>query len=146
MRRFLWDDEVIPIERTEAAIAQSGRLVAERTGGLWGMRLHGDATLCGFSGLWPFRDPPELELVFGVAEPLWGRGYAPEIARALMTHCFTELRMPSIRASSDAANAASIRVLQKLGFRMLERRDAGGLDTVFFEAMPSSLPPLGKVR
>lgn len=140
VRRFLWDDEIIPIERTDAAIAQSGRMVAERTGGLWGMWLEQDAPgLHGFAGLWPFRDPPEIELVFGVAEPIWGRGYAPEVARAVTRYGFASLGLPIVRASTDAANAASIRVLEKLGFTLVERREAGGLDTVFFQVTRPSL-------
>jgi RimJ/RimL family protein N-acetyltransferase len=36
VRRFLWDDEVIPIARAAAAIDQSDRLFREHRFGLWG--------------------------------------------------------------------------------------------------------------
>ncbi len=133
VRRFLWDDESIPMARTRAAVDLSHQLFEARRHGLWCARLKDAPELCGFGGLWPFRDPPEFELVYGVAERLWGRGHATEIAEAIVRHCTRTLGMPAVRASTDIGNVASIRVLEKLGFRLLERRTAEGLDTVFYE-------------
>jgi len=145
VRRFLWDDEIIPIGRAAEAIDQSQRLFRERRFGLWGAwicperaedlasrRAAGPRELSAFVGLWPFRDPPEIELVYGVAPPLWGTGVATEIARAVIAYCFDTLAMPSIHASTDAANVASIRVLEKLGFTFARRGQVSGLDTVFY--------------
>lgn len=136
VRRFLWDGEAIPIGRAADAIDQSERLFREHRFGLWGVwtgRERAEGELRAFAGMWPFREPPEIELVYGVAEPLWGQGVATEIARAVIAHCFDALDMPSVRASTDAMNAASIRVLEKLGFSFLRRTTVGGLDTVFYE-------------
>jgi [ribosomal protein S5]-alanine N-acetyltransferase len=134
VRRFLWDDQAIPIARTKAAIEQSHRLFGERHFGLWGAwSIEGPPTLVGFGGLWPFREPPELELLFGVSEPHWGRGYATEIAKAVIEYCFDSLAMPLVRASTDVGNVASIRVLEKLGFGFVFRSPVGGLDMVFYE-------------
>ena len=133
VRRFLWDGEVIPMARTLAAIEQSQRMFGEQGFGLWGMWPTDSPNLSGFGGLWPFRDPPELELLYGVAEHLWGRGYATEVAQALIEYCFGSLDMPLVRASTDAANVGSIRVLEKLGFGLMRRSTVGGLNTVFYE-------------
>jgi RimJ/RimL family protein N-acetyltransferase len=133
VRRFLWDDEIIPLARAEEAVATSVALFAERRFGLWAVRVKGTPAIAGFAGLWPFRDPPEFELLYGVAQPLWGRGYAVEASRAVLDYCYTSLSIPSVRASTDAANTASVRVLEKLGFTPLRRGMAGGLNTVFFE-------------
>ena len=131
VRRFLWDGEIIPHARTVEAIATSGRLFGERRYGLWIARCVDTHHLVGFAGLWPFRDPLEIELLYGTAESSWGRGYASEISGAVVDYCFTALDI--LAASTDAANAASIRVLDKLGFRPTRRAEVGGLDTVFFE-------------
>ncbi len=125
VRRHLWDGEVIPPERTAALVARSAALHAERGLGLWGARLAGGDDLIGFAGYWHFHEPPALELGYGVAEAHWGRGYATEIAGALVRYGFDTLGLAEIRASLDAANAASARVLAKLGF-LFERRAAGG--------------------
>jgi [ribosomal protein S5]-alanine N-acetyltransferase len=133
VRRFLWDDEVIPIERTRGVVELSQRLFAERGFGLWGAWPPDSSHLIGFGAFWPFRDPPEFELLYGVAEPQWGTGYAPEIAQAVLTYCFDTLGLRAVRASTDAGNVASVRVLEKLGFAFAERKTVGGLDTVFYE-------------
>jgi RimJ/RimL family protein N-acetyltransferase len=133
VRRFLWDDEVIPIARTHASIEQNLRMFAELRHGLWGVWPIDAPALSGFAGLWPFRDPPELELLYGIAEHAWGNGYATEAAQAVATYCFESLGMPAVRASTDVANVASIRVLEKLGFQLTRRSTVGGLDTVFYE-------------
>lgn len=138
VRRFLWDDEVIPSERAAEAVATSGELFDRHRFGLWTVRLKGSPAIQGFAGIWPFRDPPEFELLFGVAEALWRQGYAVEAASAVLAYCAAVLDMPRIRASTDAGNVASIRVLHKLGFAEVRRATVGGLDTIFFErgAMP----------
>jgi ribosomal-protein-alanine N-acetyltransferase len=133
VRRFLWDDEIIPIARTRAAIEHSQAMFAGEAYGLWGVRPSASPNLIGFAGLWPFRDPPDLELLYGVTEQLWGHGYAAEIAQAVMTYCFDTLDMPIIRASTDVANAPSVRVLEKLGFHCVRRSTVNALDTVFYE-------------
>jgi ribosomal-protein-alanine N-acetyltransferase len=135
VRRFLWDDEIIAPARTAEAIAMSERLFRERRYGLWMARQRGSERLIGFGGLWLFRDPPEIELLYGTAESGWGQGYGPEIARAIVDYCFTVVGMSVIVASSDAANTASIRVLDKLGFQETRRAEVGGLDTTFFELL-----------
>jgi [ribosomal protein S5]-alanine N-acetyltransferase len=130
--RYLWDSEIIPLARTRDVIAQSERLFAARDHGLWGAWTADSRRLCGFAGLWPFRDPPEMELLYGVAEDLWGQGYATEIAQAIVRHCLDQLQMPVLRASTDAGNAASVRVLEKLGFVFDRRATVDGLETVFY--------------
>ena len=131
VRRYLWDGEIIPIERTRFVVELSERMFRDERFGLWGA-WQAD-TLIGFTGLWRFREPPDLELLYGLAEPSWGRGHATEIARAIVDYCFETLDMPVVRASTDVGNAKSTRVLDRLGFRFDRRATVGGLDTVFYE-------------
>jgi len=133
VRRYLWDDEIIPRERTDEAIATSDDLFEQHDFGLWVLRERIDHSLVGFAGLWPFREPQQFELLYGVNERLWGRGYGVEAARAVIDYAFGTLKMPLIRASTDKANVASVRVLEKVGFAMTRRETVNGIDTVFFE-------------
>jgi ribosomal-protein-alanine N-acetyltransferase len=133
VRRYLWDNETILLERTIATIDTSERLFTDYHFGLWGAWARESHGLVGFGGLWYFRDPPALELLYGVGEETWGRGYAGEIARAVIDYGFGPLDMPEIRASTDAANQQSVRVLEKLGFTLTRRAEVAGLDTVFYE-------------
>jgi ribosomal-protein-alanine N-acetyltransferase len=133
VRRFLWDDEIISRARTDEALSLSEELFERHDFGLWLLRARIDRSLIGFAGIWPFRDPQEFELLYGVDDRMWGHGYAVEASRAVISYCFSRLNMTVIRASTDVANAASVRVLQKLGFKQVRRETVNGLDTLFFE-------------
>ena len=135
VRHFLWDGEVIPIERTREVIETSSRLFDERGFGLWALCRHGCHDLLRFAGYQFFRSPPELELVFGVASNHWGQGFATEAARAVIQYGFEVLGFDDIAASTDSPNAASLRVLGKLGMRLQRRAVVDALDTCFYSLM-----------
>lgn len=135
VRRFLFDDEVLTRGRAAELVEESVRLARDEGTGLWGARLHGASELIGFCGFWYFRDPPELELLFALAEPHWGRGLATEMAAAMLRHGFDTLGFTRTAGSTDAANVASARVMEKAGMRFVRRATVGGLETVFYEAL-----------
>jgi len=62
-------------------------------------------------------------LGFYVAKAYWGRGLATEAARVFVDYGFQELKLPRIISSVEVGNAASVRVLQKLGFRCVRREE-----------------------
>lgn len=67
------------------------------------------------------RDPQrpwEAELGYELAPDHWGRGYATEAAGALLAFAFGALRLHRVVAHCVADNAASARVLAKLGFQL----------------------------
>jgi ribosomal-protein-alanine N-acetyltransferase len=55
-------------------------------------------------------------LGYWLGVPHLGRGYMTEAARAAMTHAFDVLRLHRVEAAAQPNNAASIRVLERLGF------------------------------
>lgn len=61
----------------------------------------------------------DYELGYWIARPYWGRGYAPEAARALMTEAENTLNISRFIAGVFADNPASMRVLTKIGFKKL---------------------------
>ena len=115
VRRFLWDDRVLSLEQTRDFVMQSAWWFEHQGYGLWGAH-DADGTLVGFCGYGFFRDEHELELLYGVAESQWLQGYAREMAEAMVAYGFDTLRLAEIRASTDAPNAGSQRVLKRLGF------------------------------
>lgn len=131
--RFLWYGKIISLDRTTEIVTASEQLFRERRFGLWSAWGAACTQLIGFGGFWYFRNPPELELLFGVRESQWGHGYATEISGAVVEYGFGALGFDRIRASTDGENVASARVLEKLGFRSLKRAVVGGLDTSFYE-------------
>jgi ribosomal-protein-alanine N-acetyltransferase len=80
-----------------------------------------DERYIGYSGLYPNFRPGgsvagEAVLAFCLARAYWGRGLATEAGRAFVNLGFEQLRLKRIVAVADVRNAASIRVLEKLGF------------------------------
>ncbi|MCP5432338.1 MAG: GNAT family N-acetyltransferase [Alphaproteobacteria bacterium] len=61
-----------------------------------------------------------VELGYWLGEPYWGRGLASEAAKAVVDYGFAVFDLPAIRAGHFEENAASARVLGKLGFRYLD--------------------------
>ena len=75
-----------------------------------------------FVGWFHFRphrpNPQELELGYRLKQAYWGRGYATEMSRALLHWGFVELGLPRIVATTLYANAASRRVMEKIGLKL----------------------------
>ncbi len=132
VRRYLWDDEIVPFEVTESIVKKSCKLFETRGFGMWGIRLTNSATLIGFTGFWYFRDPPVLELLFGLDPAHWNQGLTSEAAAAVVDYGFGPLGFARIEASTDAPNTASVRVLEKLGYSRDAIKTVDGLETVFF--------------
>lgn len=86
----------------------------------------------GRCGLYPFRTddglvvPHEASIGFYLAREYWGRGLATEAGWALTAQGFTELGLRRIHAGINAANVASLRVVEKLGFRLCRSGEGGG--------------------
>lgn len=73
-----------------------------------------------FLGWFSFRplegaDPGEAALGYRLRKAVWGRGYATEVARALIRKGFTELGVLRVVATTYQDNAASRRVMEKVG-------------------------------
>ncbi|MEO0558740.1 MAG: GNAT family N-acetyltransferase, partial [Bacteroidota bacterium] len=62
----------------------------------------------------------------------WHQGLASEAATLLIDYAFGELGFPEVRASTDAPNTHSLRLLDRLEFTVSHRAEASGLDTVFY--------------
>jgi ribosomal-protein-alanine N-acetyltransferase len=58
-----------------------------------------------------------MELGYWIAEPFWGKGYVVEACRTVLKFVFEEYAPERMQARVIEGNAASARVLTKLGFR-----------------------------
>lgn len=132
VRKYLWDDEIIPHAQAQEVIARSVELFREEGTGLWTVSFHQQPALIGFCGYWYFREPPELEILYGISPELWGKNLATEAARAMLQYGFQYLGFDEIIASADAPNAASFRVMEKAGMKYWKRENKSGLDTIFY--------------
>ncbi len=66
-------------------------------------------------------DPRTLELGYRFSRAAWGHGYATEAARALIAAGFADPEVTQIFATTYEDNAASRRVMEKLGMTLRRR-------------------------
>ncbi len=63
----------------------------------------------------------DWEMGWNLRQSAWGHGYATEAARSLMTWGINDLELREIYAVAQPINAASVRVMQRLGMKNLGR-------------------------
>ncbi|PQZ87446.1 GNAT family N-acetyltransferase [Arthrobacter sp. MYb214] len=95
--------------------------------------------LIGSASVWVTdRKAKAGEIGYTLNREYWGNGYAAETAGLLLRRGFEDLGLERISATCDARNAASIRVLEKTGFKLEGRRvedpdsDAARAETLIF--------------
>lgn len=89
-----------------------------------------DGVPVGLCGLTHRAGYPGLNISYHLAPTVWGRGWASALAAALVDLAEAARLAPYLHALVRAANPASIRVLDKLGFRDLGRVQHGGADSL----------------
>lgn len=73
-----------------------------------------------FVGIWmlkPLQETEHIEVGYRMFEEFWGRGFATEVARALVRHGFETVRLRQIVGITHPDNAASQHVLEKCGLQ-----------------------------
>ena len=123
VRRFLWDDQPVARETVREQIAQSQADFRERGYGLFLVTREG--VVLGAAGL--FRLPGEawVELIYALLPGAWGQGLATEAARAVLRFGFESAGLEEILAGADPGNAASLRVIERLGMTEEHERFVG---------------------
>jgi len=107
------------VERTRAErfIAACHSMAEEGSGARLAIDRFSDHAFVGWCSLarWnpAFRS---ASMGYCLNEAAWGHGYATEAARALLQWAFDTLDLNRVQAETDTRNAASARVLEKLGF------------------------------
>lgn len=81
----------------------------------WSIEFQGRSV--GAFSMHVFANDRTASVGFDLAPFLWGRGLTTEAAMAVVKAAFDELELRKVCATTDAPNAASIRVLEKLGMR-----------------------------
>src|SRR5687767_4856251 len=56
-----------------------------------------------------------LQIGYGLIRPAWGKGYATEMAAAVLRYGFVDLKLPRIAGITHIDNVASQQVLLKVG-------------------------------
>jgi len=86
----------------------------------------------GDSGLFVLPEYGWIDLGFRFAQPCWGKGLATEVASARVRAALDEFRVGQLGAFAHPKNLASVRVLEKVGFREKRRDMVMGMDSIVF--------------
>lgn len=131
VRRYLWNDDIVTLDRVREVLEAGTRDFAARRYGLWGVHDTATGAFIGFAGCreWPAGGP---ELMYGLAPAWWGRGLATEAADAVLAHLFQTLGYPCVMCATDPPNVASVRVMERLGMAFHERCEMHGFDTLVY--------------
>jgi ribosomal-protein-alanine N-acetyltransferase len=136
VRKFLWDDQIIPRETAVAVVQSSVESFVNHAFGLWTICFKNDPRLIGFCGLRHFTEDgserSDVEILYGVAPEHWGSGVATEAAVAVLRYGFEERKLAQIYGGADPPNAASFRVIEKLGMEFARKAVVNGLETLYY--------------
>jgi RimJ/RimL family protein N-acetyltransferase len=137
VNRFLLDSACTPKQASRFAEAVVSLDLMRHRFGLWAIEdkttgiVHGWTEL---SKLRPWSGPSdEIALSYVLGVESWGRGIATEAAGRLLRHAFEVLGEDRLMAVIMADNAASRRVLEKLGMRSIGNPVAPEMNLEYFQ-------------
>src|SRR3954453_7066780 len=103
--------------RAERFIKACREMAEAGTGARLAVERAGDGSFIGWCALTRWNpDYRSAALGYCLDDATWGHGYATEAAAALLGWAFETLDLNRVQAETDTRNAASARVLEKLGF------------------------------
>lgn len=101
--------------------------------GRWSVVRKTDNKLIGWCGLKFHPTENYIDLGYRFARKEWGKGYATEAGKASLEYGNSAFDVNQVVGRTAAGNAASIRVLEKLGFAFWKKAPCEGItDSLFY--------------
>jgi ribosomal-protein-alanine N-acetyltransferase len=119
------------LEQAQEWFARQQRFCAQEEVWPWAVTRREDGLLIGQFTLFAVNRLQRRAEIGYMLDPLhWGQGYAQEAARLVLAYALDALELARIEADIDPRNAASCRLVERLGFRheghLRERWRVGG--------------------
>jgi ribosomal-protein-alanine N-acetyltransferase len=119
--------------QTQATIERYIDLQERKGYSFWAVLERETGDMVGEAGLKPFEGGGlDVELGYAFGPAYWGRGYATEAGRAVLSEAFGSLGVTRLVAVTSDDNQGSQHVLHKLGFVADGRREVYGGDFLHF--------------
>jgi len=122
-----------PLDRVERLLASYVAHWSRRGFGIWAVTLAGTGELIGRCGLQEIPDTGEIEVDFLLGRDFWGRGFSTEAAGPSLRFGFETCGIEAIVGIVHPDNAASCRVLEKIGLTNPHRTVYFGMDCFRYE-------------
>ena len=82
---------------------------------------------------------PDIEVGYTLHKKFWGKGYATEIAKALIQYGFNKLNLSKLVAVTYPENIQSRRVLEKAGMRYMKQSLYRGITVSLYEIRKNNI-------
>jgi RimJ/RimL family protein N-acetyltransferase len=114
-----WSNQPVPdISAARALIDADIRLAAAGNAAFWAVQLKDSAKVIGKCTLMDYSEQNQrAEIGYILNRRYWRMGYMIEAVTGLIEHAFNILDLHRIEADTDDNNAASLAMLEKLGFQ-----------------------------
>lgn len=135
------------LSRTETAGTLGRFMVAsDDVGrGVWVFHTRNDGTFAGYCGAMKYMENGlnDTQVLYAVPWAEWKKGYASEMATAIIKHLFKSSGLSEIISFTAPNNAASRRVMEKCGFSFEANFKHAGLDHVLYRLTRTKWAQLG---
>ncbi|MEX0314510.1 MAG: GNAT family N-acetyltransferase [Allomuricauda sp.] len=132
VKKYLWDDEEIPISVSESILQEVGIKFKKEQWGLWKIT-DSDENYLGYIGFWFFFDEQLPQLLYALLPKSTGNGYATEASKVLIDYAFSTLGFAYIKAAMDKPNIDSVKVCERLQMHFIEEKEIEGKVTLFYQ-------------
>jgi RimJ/RimL family protein N-acetyltransferase len=125
--------------RTRAEVEQTIARIVERAQARLGYGLlhaseRDTGNFAGGCGVFPLESTDDVEIAYRLPVAQWGRGYATEMARAVLRHAFESLALARVVGITWPENVPSQRVLERIGMRFVHEATHYGRTMRVYEA------------
>jgi RimJ/RimL family protein N-acetyltransferase len=129
--------------QTEATLETIRKHWQQHGFGWWAVEYKANEAMIGWCGLKFIDTTREVEVLYLLAQPYWGRGLATEAAKASLRYGFEELELDRIIALAHPDNIASRRVMEKMGMQYQKMACYYGLDVAYYAFTREAFRPDG---
>ncbi len=131
-----------PLSRDEAQTYLQQRILdhyKEHGYGFWAIVSKKTKKIIGLAG--PLRqrvdDEECIEIGYRIASSEWGKGFASEAVQAIRDYVFSYFNLDKVIAIIEPRNIRSVRVAEKLGFKLLKMTSFHGFNVGIYQLTSS---------
>lgn len=135
------DEPFGDLDSARRALARATEAQERHGVSLWAVVEKASGEIVGACGFHFEAEGPELELAYHFKRRYWGQGLATEAAHACVLYAAEILRATKIIAGVKTGNTASLRVLEKVGFKPYRLDPASDADEEWFSIFWGSNSP-----
>lgn len=151
----IWNDPVVmkyidgwrpTLEEARAGMTRLVQHWRKHGFGQWAVLLKEEGKIIGYVGFKHLDKTPEVELLYGIDEPYWNKGYTTEAARACLRYIFENTGLQRVVALAEPENIGSWRVMEKLGMKREKIATYYNQELVYYAILREEVEEQGRVQ